>query len=438
MFSNIGQIAEKFIEIENKKNLLRWSIKGIKVYQLLRYKIYFQALDSHINTKKQTPKSSKNIFQKLVSRSPQLKNFLFSSPLGDKNKSDYLLFESSRKQLINGKFADPFTKFVKDELTQEKKNFTIYQSSYFYDKLAEKEKNTKHLDRIYLLTEFKAKKHKIDFIDSELKEIQEAGDFINKELGLNIDFLSMVRNEIVSFQILSGYFSEILDNKNPKRIYIVNFCDKAALISECKKRKIEVIDIQHGLMSDKDVIYHYPNVEEGTLDYFPDKFYAWSDSWLGKCKLPIRNENIEFVENRTLLDSVKGYERIEKEDNKVLLISQDTITHQILSSVKDIVLNNPSLDFYFKPHPNEYSYIENLEEFQKLSSQKNFHLVPQTSNLYKLFAESKNVIGVYSAALIEAMYFGCNVFILDLPGAEMMDYLIESGKMKKAKDFNNA
>ena len=435
-FNTIGRITEKFIEIESKQNLFNWDIKGIKVYQLLRHKIYFAALDTHIKKDKTFIKNSKNVFKKIISRLPQVKNFLFYSPLNDTKGSDYLLFESSRKQLIEGNFADPFTKFIKDDLIKRNKNFTIYQSSYFYDKLAEKDRNTKHLDRVYLLAEYKAKRYKLEFTENELEEISSTGDFINNELGLKIDFLSMVKSEISSFIVLSKFFSIILENKKPKTIYIVNFCDKAALINECKKRKIEVVDIQHGLMSDNDVIYNYPKVEKGTVDYFPDKFYAWSDIWLGNCTLPISSDKIEIVENQTLIASVKKYKGIEKQKNKVLIISQDTITDQILSSVSDIVDNNPELDFYFKPHPNEYSYINSLNKFQELSSKRNFSMVPQTANLYELFAQSKNVIGVYSAALIEALYFGCNVFILNLPGSEMMDYLLQSKKMKSIKDFN--
>jgi len=149
----------------------------------------------------------------------------------------------------------------------------------------------------------------------------------------------------------------------------------------------------------------------------------------------IENSKFEFVENQTLLSAVGKYRNIIKNDKKVVIISQDILTFEILSSVKNIVKDNPSMSFYFKPHPNEYSYIKNSSEFYDLDAQENFHIVHRTANLYELYSECKYVIGVYSAALIEALYFGCTVFILKLPGSEMMDYLVEEKKFKTINEF---
>jgi len=109
-FKSIGEISQKIIEIETNKDLFRWSIKGIKVYQLLRYKIYFKALAAHIDKKNDTKKSSKSILGKIIAHSPQIKNFFFYNPLNDKKQSDVLLFESSRKHLIDDEFVDSFTR----------------------------------------------------------------------------------------------------------------------------------------------------------------------------------------------------------------------------------------------------------------------------------------------------------------------------------------
>lgn len=113
-----------------------------------------------------------------------------------------------------------------------------------------------------------------------------------------------------------------------------------------------------------------------------------------------------------------------------MILSQDTLTEQILEKIYSTVKNNPSYSFFYKPHPNEYSFIENVKKYSELSSLSNFYTIDVNAGLYPHLADAKYAVGVYTTALIEALYFNCEVFVLDLPGSEMMSNLIESGRVK--------
>lgn len=427
-FDSIGDITEKILEIERKYDLLDWNIKEIKIYEIVRYILYINAINANLNVAEKKTLLKSNLFSKAINKSSRVKNFIFYNPYFDKSKADTLLFESGRKQKVNGKYIDPFTALIKEELIKKKSEFTTYRSSYFFDKLASKEKNTKHLDFILLSSALKSKFFKLNFTDEEKKSIINIGDKIKNELNLKLDFKLLIKKHLVNFIILSRYFSRLFDIKKPKQIYIVNFCDKPALINEAKKRKIEVIDIQHGFISSKDIIYHYPDTIENRLSYFPDKFLAWSEDWMGGCELPISPDKIIFTDNYVLKTEASKYIDVLKNPKKVIILSQDTLTHQILESTYELVKANSGYTFYFKPHPNEYAYIESYKRYSELIKFENFHTVSVKEKLYEHFSNTKFIVGVYTTSIIESLYFKCNVLILPLPGKEMMNDIIEKGK----------
>jgi hypothetical protein len=57
---------------------------------------------------------------------------------------------------------------------------------------------------------------------------------------------------------------------------------------------------------------------------------------------------------------------------------------------------------------------------------------PETS-LYKLFSESAVQVGVFSTALYEGLSFGLQTYLLDAPGVEYLDPLVNTGNVQKVK-----
>ncbi len=53
--------------------------------------------------------------------------------------------------------------------------------------------------------------------------------------------------------------------------------------------------------------------------------------------------------------------------------------------------------------------------------------------LYELFAESHCQIGAFSTAIYEGLAFNCKTFIIDVPGVEYLDDLIDKNIVKKVK-----
>ena len=71
------------------------------------------------------------------------------------------------------------------------------------------------------------------------------------------------------------------------------------------------------------------------------------------------------------------------------------------------------------------------------SSFDNFEVIDNSEiPLYELMAKSSHQIGAFSTAIYEGLMFNCKTFIVDVPGTEYLDDLIEKGFVFKIKDVD--
>ena len=87
-------------------------------------------------------------------------------------------------------------------------------------------------------------------------------------------------------------------------------------------------------------------------------------------------------------------------------------------------------------HPGEYeTWRSNYPELVKADKSDNFTVVDNGKTpLYQFFAESSYQIGAFSTAIYEGLMFNCKTFIVDVPGVEYLNDLIERNYVCKVKD----
>lgn len=431
MSEKIKQITNKIIQIEQKHKLFDWKINNVFVWELIRHKIYQIALDQlEINSRLPSKISKKEVVIKIYSKFKQYLHAILNNPFFDNQKVEYLVFESSRKIQFNNDFIDPYTYFFQNELREKSISFCVLQSSYSYDLLAQNRKGIKHLDLLYFYSRFHSKNKFIEFSFKDKEELLRINEVINVTLGLTLNLSELISKEILQFEKQSKYFKKLLVNHLPQKIVMVNFCDKSALIYEAKKLNIEIIDIQHGLISSDDIIYHYPQVPKNSLAYFPTYFYTWDKIWSEICSIPIDLSNIVVYGNKYLEEKVKNYSNNTKKDNFLVVISQPGITNAIASFIIENHSYFDKFEVIYKLHPIEYSIRENNSLLNQLACKKNIHFAEKHEDLYQLFAKSRFVVGVYSTALLEAKTFDCSILLLNLPGVEMMLPFIDGNSIK--------
>ena len=149
-------------------------------------------------------------------------------------------------------------------------------------------------------------------------------------------------------------------------------------------------------------------------------------------------------------ENSKTYMEIaEKKDNEqinpkqILFISQGVIGKYLSKLAYEIAENienkedEENYNFIYKLHPGEYgTWKENYDYLTKASNEfDNFTVIDKSEPpLYELFAKSDYQVGAFSTAIYEGLAFNCKTFIIDVPGVEYLDDLIDKNIVKKVKN----
>ena len=141
-------------------------------------------------------------------------------------------------------------------------------------------------------------------------------------------------------------------------------------------------------------------------------------------------------------------ENKDKETNQkqILFISQGVIGKYLSKLAYELADNlnqnemeeddNEDYTFIYKLHPGEYgTWRENYDYLTKAIDEfDNFTVIDKSEPpLYELFAKSNYQIGAFSTAIYEGLAFNCKTFIIDVPGVEYLDDLINKNIVKKVK-----
>ncbi len=160
-----------------------------------------------------------------------------------------------------------------------------------------------------------------------------------------------------------------------------------------------------------------------TKSTFPDWLFSFGDFWVESNEYPITKNQIVSVGFPYLENEIAKYSSVKKK-KQVLFISQWTIGESFskfaskLSEVDEL-----GYRIVYKLHPLES--MNWREKYPWLAKADLDVIDDNRTPLYRLFAESNFLVGVYSTAVYEGLAFGLQTFVFDAIGAEFMDSLVE-------------
>ena len=458
MTFTVKEICQKIWNLEEKYELNHKEIQGCYPWQLIRMYLYYE-ITRKTNVFESAQQSSLSLFDKINSFLPFLKNSISSNPLSGRENIDVLIFDHPRKVIFEDEYQDIYSYFLKDTVNQYGKSFETIESPYlnqhFRNKNNIKENHVRFNDRI-LLGSFIHKSRnrgKLPFTEEENQLINAVKEELEAAFKIEIDLFRIMEDHILNFQYDYKKYIELLQKKNPKLVFLVVAYENKALVAACKKMNIEIIELQHGTISPYHLGYSYPentrkfNDEIKEIEYFPDKILSFGDYWKNACPFPIDSENIISMGFPYFEENSKTYMKIaEKKDNEqigqqqILFISQGVIGKYLSKLAYETASNineSQNYNFIYKLHPGEYgTWRENYDYLTKAVDEfDNFTVIDKSEPpLYELFAESHYQIGAFSTAIYEGLAFNCKTFIIDVPGVEYLDDLIDKDIVKKVKN----
>jgi len=421
-----NSLVKEILEFEKRNNLLELNIEGVFVWQSLRTvineKLQSELANSSLFSNKKP--SLFKVFKNYRSYLYLFKALTFDNPYWDRKRFDIIIFESSRVYNVDGEFVDIYTHYLIDDIKSQDISYTIYQENYLTNLFLKRNCKKYSIEILNFLNKFR-NKSLVLISNDQLDKIDYLTKKISELFGVKIDLKALFITEIKKFKLEYKFYLKLLKRKRTKGIYFIANNKKSALIKAAKDLGITTTEIQHGLMVNKDLIYHFPYTEENTLEYFPDRFFVW-DKTIITAKLPISEDKIIEYGNKYLDNRVSKFREVRKKGNQILVISQPTLTNEITNYFVRVMDELKSYRVVYKMHPVEESRAHSISNFDLLKVYPNFCTVGNEVSTYYLLAESKYVIGVYSTAMYEATFFSCKIGLLNLPGVELLDHIMNN------------
>ncbi|OQY40896.1 MAG: hypothetical protein B6229_00525 [Spirochaetaceae bacterium 4572_7] len=422
----IEKLFNEISDLEVKNDLFNLKIDNIYFWKLIRFNLYKELSiklglyeTSHPGTK--APKG--NIIVKTIRR---LTIGVFKGSLRDKKQFDTLIFPHSRKVIIDNKPIDIYTHFKEDFLKNTNESYAIMDRPFAGKFLRKTTKNLYWNEPLTISTLKTFIKNKFN-----KNRISESPFTFSHIAGISLQSINALSNRNI-IQVIDRYsnhytyYNKLYRYHKPKRIYIVVAYGSEALVSAAQDLGIEVVEIQHGTISQYHSGYSYPHGV--TVPYFPDKIELWGKYWFDSSNQPINESKVKYTGFQYLNNELSKYENIKRESNRVLFISQGAIAKELIPIVIKYAKSNPNMNIIYRLHPSEVSVWRGIYPSLKESSEVLDNLSVETHidmPLYKSFALSKYVVGVYSTALIESIASDCFLIIIKLPGYESFKNIID-------------
>ena len=418
-----NRLFQEFLSFETKYDVYSFRIESQPVWELIRRTLYKRLLRNNLDVEQAHDRPEQN---KLESGYKLLRNLFIKNPFTSP-QTDLLFWGHHRRKLLDdGYWWDIYTDPILNELDQDYVNL---ERPFMNRHLTPaKTASIRYLDLIYYSGGIRRyiQSKKFELTADELSQVEYIEDGWNKRFSQDIDLTYLVEKYLLSYFTAKPLYKWILKRVQPNIAVIVVSYGKEAFIDACKEMGVPVIELQHGVIHEHHLGYHFPG--DRMKFSFPDYLLVWGDFWKQNVVFPIPEERVittgfPYLEQRQTRYSSNS------QHNQIVFISQGTVGKE-LSKFALEVASHPKIDHevVYKLHPGEYKRWRN--EYTWLVDADLKVVDSSDPPLYKLFAESSAQIGVGSTAIYEGLCFDLETYVCDLPGSSVLEPLVDEGAAK--------
>ncbi len=427
---DLKTISEKLFDLEKKNDLFNKKIAGVYFWKLVRFELVKKITREKKIFGQDHSISNQSLISKINYAFRIFANQRNTSAIARDGNKRILIFDHPRKVRHNNEYVDIYTYDFISKLDDSE--YEVIERSDLRKHFLPVSKNRSYEEYFSIIDYFKyiLVGKKLD--ESELKFVLDIESQINSVFDLRLDIRSFIVSKINNFYWKKKYYSELLERREPKIVYLVVSYGLEALISACKDKGIETVEFQHGTMSRYHFGYSFPNNNE--VPYFPDKIRLFGQFWKDSTPLPITERQIEYHGFPHLKRNLITYNNVEKKEKTVLFVSQGTIGAELSKIALELAKKRKDLFIIFKLHPGEIlRWREEYADLVEASILDNFEVLEKSNVcLHALQAKSEFQVGVYSTAIYEGLTLKCKTILINLNGIEYMEFLINNRYVKLA------
>ncbi|MHA1948560.1 MAG: hypothetical protein ACW987_01730 [Candidatus Thorarchaeota archaeon] len=412
------------LNLEERLDLFNQRVSGIRFWELIRTTVFNLAVGGW-ELKPSTQSTSKLERYKFYLHSIINLN---RNPFFPTRPEILFLTDAIRYLREDGKWWDIFT-----DILIQKSGISYVMLEHYNELMHLKPAITKHLrysDFLDVLARIKTlirpsnislTKRERGFLHALRKEIQ-------VKLGLDLDIEGLVVRILKGRKTYLPIYIWLLRFLRPKIVIVVCSYGKEVFIEACKTVGIPVAELQHGIIDRNHPGYSLPGPNRVKAT-FPDYLLVFGEYWKKNTEYPIELEKIEVIGYPYSEEQRQKYSEMDRK-NQIIFLSQPYAGEK-LSKMALHLSEADEIDcrVVYRPHPSEIDSWR--ERYPWLINSRVVIADMKTAVLYRLLAESSYQIGVSSTSIFEGLSLGLRTFILDIPGSEVFNDLIERGIAKK-------
>lgn len=405
-----NEFADLFLEFERRNRMFSVKINNVHIWHFIRFGIYFELLkefgmaDVLLNASQNTQSQNSWID---IAREKITCNQFFA------RKREVLIIPHSRKYK-DGKYYRCIYTTLLDKFLEN--------SHYILDPRSMENKFVRQEGHniLYLDVESYKRKKKPKIIYENVSKaeidkliIEKIEKYFNICLKLKYkkELFDLITSFINNRKYLISYYNYMLNKIQPKVILIV-YCygfDNMVLCEVAKKRKIPVVELQHGAIGYSAIQYNF--YRKMNLPWFPDYFFSFGAFVKNKARFPIDDNKIISVGYPELERNSTLYRKSKRTKKIILFISEgdpEIIKYVNISAQR---LDSEKYQIIFQLHPKEYfNWRENIGKYLWMS---NIEVIGNFEHtIHESLGKADWVIGNYSTVLYEAQMFDVKVIVL--------------------------
>lgn len=416
------ELSERFFQFEQRHDLLNQRIWKVRYWEIFRFSLHRQLLqkfDIYEQKGAPHPSSVKSAYRKIKAIAVSLFRYnpFFARP------ADILFFYLSRKvKREDGSFEEIYSEIFRRNCPKTTAALDLYISSSESKPI--RTDNLLMVDGIVLVANIAANLIRPLFF-SIRRKIKEILKLATTEFNVSFeDQATILTKRLIAHRFSEALFKVMLRKIQPKVCVVVCAYDKMSFIGAAKKLGIPTIEIQHGTISRYHLGYSYPGAP-GSLSYFPDYFFSFGTFWHSMADLPIPADRIRPIGFFELERKLEKDAEQKAERRSILIISQWISSERFVELAIRIadLLAEEKRTVYLKLHPSEGS--DWRTRFPQLIRSRVIVIDSKGVDIYELFRTSEFQVGVFSTALYEGLAFGLKTILMNWPGVEYMEQVLQ-------------
>jgi hypothetical protein len=404
--SNLREVFDCIRIVEQDFDLINFRSGGVFIWPVIRLRI-IRAICESLEIYAPTP-TQPSIFDDGSGFKFETSQALHKKVMSGKVKSEFAIIPFLRRDL---KGEDVFTKRILSSLPNS-----------FVFAVGEHDAKTEKLSFEYVSKLYekqyrnRAKFHSLLRLRIwQLRYWREVIEELEQLTGADLArYRALPKWLMVEFHSQRIGFRKLFKRLGVKKLFYVNAYNSAC-IAAAKESGAWVVEPQHGLLSSLHSSLSWP--ESPQVDYQPDEVLVWGKYW-SSCTKFAGNVKATLI---GWAPAIPASDSINRKSGTVAFISQPEHAQRIAKLALESAKLHPELKFLLKPHPKD-SRLD-------LVSIPNLEVVDPRVNSQILGTRCEFVVGVSSMALVESAVLGAKACVLDLPGREHLDGLVDLGAL---------